>query len=225
MDLNTLPIEMYEDDEFLIRGTLRDGRPRLRVYRPSRTMVVLGRGSIPAVELELDACLADGVPLYRRRGGGCSVVLDPGNIIVSVAQPEAGLNHTRRHFDLLTDWLLGGLRAIGLVGVYRDGSSDLALAERKIAGSCVYRSPGMLYYSTTLLVEPDVDKIERYLKYPPREPEYRGKRSHHEFVGRLVGVGGITDTAHLATELEDNLCIDDLPEIDAHSPASAISQP
>jgi len=201
MDLNTLPIEMYEDDEFLIRGTLRDGRPRLRVYRPSRTMVVLGRGSIPAVELELDACLADGVPLYRRRGGGCSVVLDPGNIIVSVAQPEAGLNHTRRHFDLLTDWLLGGLRAIGLVGVYRDGSSDLALAERKIAGSW------------------------RYLKYPPREPEYRGKRSHHEFVGRLVGVGGITDTAHLATELEDNLCIDDLPEIDAHSPASAISQP
>jgi len=225
MDTDTLPIEMYEADEFLIRGTLRDGRPRLRVYRPSSTIVVLGRGSKPEVELELDACLADGVPLYRRRGGGCSVVLDPGNVIVSVAQPVAGLNHTRRHFDLLTEWLLGRLRAVGLVGIYRDGTSDLAIAERKIAGSCVYRSPGLLYYSTTLLVEPDMDKIERYLKHPPREPLYRRGRSHRDFIGCLAGIGDFTDTADLVAELEDNLCIDDLPERVALTAAAAISRP
>ena len=68
------------------------------------------------------------------------------------------------------------------------GISDLALGDRKVGGSAIYREKGLLYYSTTLLIEPDVEGMERWLAHPPREPEYRAGRGHGEFVARVKGL-------------------------------------
>ena len=200
----------YDEDEFLIRATARDRWPRMRIYRPQKTAVVLGRGSNPATELHFNECCADRVPILRRRGGGCAVVTDPGNIIVSVVLPANGLNHTRQHFDNLTLWLLDGLRKLGVADAYRDGMSDLVREDRKIAGACIYRTKGLLYYSATLLADPQLDKIERYLKHPPREPAYRRWRRHHEFIGRLAIDGRTVDVEQVIAGLEDVLRLEDL---------------
>ena len=55
----------YDRDDDLITLSADDAAPRLRVYAPARTEVVLGRGSRPDLELELEACRGDGVPLLR----------------------------------------------------------------------------------------------------------------------------------------------------------------
>jgi lipoate-protein ligase A len=191
-----LPLEPYVEDDELVEGTRLDGGPRHRVYRLPRPTVVLGRGSKPDVELQLEACLADGVPLQRRRGGGCSVLVDPGNVIVSVVLPVIGLGGSLQHFDRITRWIAAALAALGVDGVHREGPSDLALGERKVGGACIYRAKDLLYYSATLLVEPEVGLMERYLRHPPREPGYRAGRGHGEFVR---GVGG--DAAELAGAL------------------------
>ncbi len=200
-----LSIGRYAGDDHLVEATRSTDRPALGVHRPGGVMVVLGRGSDPLAELDAARCAADDVPVVRRPGGGCAVVLDPGNLVVSVSLPVQGLGRIRSHFDALTRWLVRGLERNGVTGVARDGVSDLVLDDRKVGGSCIARSRGLLLFSSTILVEPRVDLMERYLAHPPREPGYRRARRHRDFVGRIGG-----DAAALAAGLEDALDLQDL---------------
>ena len=196
------PIAPYELEDDLLAAVRESGPARVRVYAVERPVVVLGRGSRPEVELELESCLADGIPLQRRRGGGCSVVLDPGNVLVAAALPAPGIGDNMRHFDRLCRWLIDGLAEIGVPGVERAGISDLVLGDRKVAGCCIYRRKDLLLYSAALLVEPDVALMERYLSHPPREPDYRRGRRHRDFVTRLGDVPGAPPAPRLGGDLE-----------------------
>ena len=75
----------------MIEETRGDGQPRVRVYPWQGVAVVIGRGGKQELELDTTEIARAGVPLYKRPGGGCAVVLDPGNIIVSVTLPMPGL--------------------------------------------------------------------------------------------------------------------------------------
>ena len=116
----------------------------------------------------------------------------------------------RMAFNAITDWVIAALAASGVPEVVQHGVSDLVLHERKIGGSCVYRTRGLLYYSTTLLCEPKMPLVDRYLLHPPREPEYRQGRPHTEFMGSLQGVYGLNSNSvflknlnrHLSNSLE-----------------------
>jgi len=180
-----LRIEPWLDDEPLIEAVRADGQARWTLRTQPTTCIVLGRGSKPEVELFLDAVLADGVPVFRRRGGGCAVLLDPGNLIVSVALPLPGIGGSKAAFARLSAWLIEALAAAGAPGVEQRGVSDLVLEGRKVGGSAIYREQGLLYYSSTLLVDPDIAGMGRWLKHPPREPEYRQGRHHRRFVRTL----------------------------------------
>lgn len=185
MSGSDLQIGAYTLDDDLIEKTRSDRKPRIHIYRSPGPWVVMGRGSKPELEINADACANDGVPVLKRRGGGCSVVIDPGNVIVSVALPVKGLKDNQKYFDRLSIWLIKGLDKIGINNIYSDGVSDLVLDDRKIGGSCIHRSKDLLYYSSTLLVQPDLEKVIRYLKHPPREPNYRKGRTHNDFMGAL----------------------------------------
>ena len=220
--MNQILTEPYDLDEPLLDLVRRDGIPRFIVYRPTEVMIVLGRGSNPETELILKNCLQDGVWLMRRRGGGCSVVLDPGNIIVSVVLPAKGIGRSPLYFDVISHWLTNTLKQLGYPGIIRDGISDLVLDGRKVGGSCIYRERGLLYYTTTLLIEPDINLMERYLTHPPREPDYRQGRTHRDFVTSLSwGDHGKPDdvadvdnfaTRKLSQELTRTLQLDSLLE-------------
>ncbi|MBN1945663.1 MAG: hypothetical protein JW797_08290 [Bradymonadales bacterium] len=200
-----LPIAPFDPDDRLVEATGMDGRPRMALYPYPSTALVLGRGSRVEREIHSQACQRDGIPLLRRTGGGCAVLLDPGNAVLSVAVATQKLGSLRRQFDTISDWLLDGLRGIGVRDLGRNGTSDLTLADRKISGSCMARSRDLLYYSATLLVDPRFDLMERYLAHPPREPDYRRRRSHRDFVGRLLGQAGIDSVATLCTALRAHL--------------------
>lgn len=209
----------YDFDDDLQRAALDQGRAQLRVLPwtrigPEPVAVVIGRGGKQRLELDADAIAADGVPLYRRPGGGCSVVLDPGNVVVSLAAPLPGIGEINRAFAAISGWLIDGLARIGVAGVVQRGVSDLALPDpgagpdRKIGGSCIYRTRGLVYYSTTLLVDPDLDLIERYLPHPPREPEYRAGRDHRAFLGSLRALGRAESAQETAAHLQEALPAD-----------------
>ena len=206
----SIDIAPYSADDFIIEATRIDGCPRLRVYRPSVPIVVLGRGSKVDVELHLDACQEDKVPLQRRRGGGCAVVLDPGNLIVSVTLQAEGIGGNQRHFERLSNWVIAALDRLGYAGIRQDGISDLTIGDRKVAGACMYRSKGLLYYSASLLVDADVALMERYLTHPPREPEYRRGRRHGEFVTTLAHEIGAADPADVTNGLRRELRFEEL---------------
>ncbi|MFC1500754.1 lipoate--protein ligase family protein [Candidatus Zixiibacteriota bacterium] len=198
-------IEPYDLDEHLLESTREDDQPHFTIYRHPGTAVVLGRGSDPEKELDLPACLADRVSLTRRRGGGCAVVLDPGNLVVSVTLPLPGLTGISRAYDDLTRWMIEGLALAGVKEIERAGTSDLALGDRKVGGSCIWRTAGLLFYSTTLLVDPRLELIERWLRHPPREPEYRRGRSHREFMLPLSDVMEIDDVGGFQERITQSL--------------------
>ncbi len=200
-----MEIGSYNFDDALIESAVRDRKPALRVYRPDDTFVVPGRGSKAEVELNIDACREDDVSILRRHGGGCAVVIDPGNVVVSVVIPTEGLGKINEHFDLISAWLIDGLEKTGVEGVYRESISDLVLENRKIAGASMQRKRDYIFYSASLLVNPRVDLMERWLSHPPREPEYRKKRPHREFVGSLEELAGIKDIDAFVEELRCNL--------------------
>ncbi len=201
-DPGPLVARPFERDDDLLMAVRADGRPRLRIYPWDEVAVVIGRGGKQSVEIHADAVARDGVPLYRRPGGGCSVVLDPGNVILAAALPLPGIGGIKSAFAGITGWLIAGLEdGCGLAGIQSRGVSDLALAERKVGGSCVYRTHGLLLYATTLLVRPDLDLVERYLRHPPREPQYRRGRPHRQFMGSLREADPHLEPAQLAGAL------------------------
>jgi len=179
---------LWDRDEDLLDAVRADGRARVRVRRCDALEIVLGRGGRADLELDLDAIRADGASVFRRRGGGCAVVLDPGNLVVSLAAPREGVGGVTSAFREATAWVVAGLAAAGFPGVRGDGVSDLVRGDRKVGGSCIYRTRGLVYYSTTLLTAPDLELIHRYLPHPPREPEYRRGRAHRDFLGALPGL-------------------------------------
>jgi lipoate-protein ligase A len=201
-DDDRLPVVRWDLDDDLIEAAGRERATRIRLARPDAPCVVLGSGSRPDVELELEACLAAGVPLRRRRGGGCAVLLDEGNLVVSIVRCIEGLGGIQTSFRQISSWLAAELSGIGFPGIRQEGTSDLALGDRKIGGSCIFRRRGVLYYSTTLLVSPRIDLMERYIAHPPREPPYRRGRPHREFVQGLADVDPSATIESLAATLE-----------------------
>ena len=106
----------YDLDEHLVTAARADGSPRVAVYLYPETAVVIGNGGDPEVETRPDLIRADGVPFLRRRGGGCAVVLDPGNLIVSLAAPAPGIGGITTAFAEISQWVIDGLAACGIKG-------------------------------------------------------------------------------------------------------------
>ncbi len=164
--------------------------PVLRVVPAEEVVVVLPRSRDPHREVHLAACQRDRVAVVVRPSGGGAVVLSPGVVTVSV------LAHTdlpgllpERHFARLGGVAMAALEACGVTCVTPRGVSDLCLGERKIAGSALRLWGPRVLYQLSVLVDPDLALMDRYLPMPSRQPAYRRQRPHREFVTSLRQAG------------------------------------
>lgn len=180
-----ITVRPFAFDDDLLARVKQTGREAVRIYPFSERAVVAGRGSTLSLELNPESIRERRVSLFRRLGGGCSVYLDPGNLIVSIAFPAEGFGNIAPLFDLAGGRLIQALDQAGISGVYKAGISDLVIRDRKVGGSCLYRTRGLAYYSASLLVSPDLETMAACLSHPPREPAYRQGRSHQAFVAGL----------------------------------------
>ncbi|MGL4512932.1 MAG: lipoyl protein ligase domain-containing protein, partial [Lacipirellulaceae bacterium] len=68
-------------------------------------------------------------------------------------------------------------------------TSDLAVRNagglRKVSGNSLRIARERLVYHGTLLYGMDLTIVGRLLRHPPREPDYRGRRPHGEFLVNL----------------------------------------
>lgn len=205
-DLLEPVVKPYPLDDLLIDLVKKDGTRRYYCSPYTQKAIVAGRGGNLSKEIKLDLAIRDRIPVYRRKGGGCSVFLDPGNLIISAAIPVKGYSGIQTVFNKCTNWLIKGLIKTGLKDIYRDGISDIVLSNQKIGGSCFYRSKGFAYYSATILFSPDLDLIEKYLNTPPRAPVYRQGRSHQQFVTMVTRHLDGVNIKDFSSRLKKNLC-------------------
>jgi lipoate-protein ligase A len=82
------------------------------------------------------------------------------------------------------------------------GISDLAIGEKKILGTSIYRRRLTLFYQASLLVSNDLSLFGRYLTMPERVPDYRRGRGHTEFCTTLAREGYGTGVAEVSSAVE-----------------------
>jgi lipoate-protein ligase A len=127
----------------------------------------------------------DDVPILRRRGGGGTVLLAPGNLVVSLVKQVQHQFRIQEYFRQINGYIIEALHTLGVQQIYQQGHSDLCLNDRKILGSSMYRKKHLLFYTASLMISNDLAEIDRYLKHPSKEPDYRQGRSHAEFITTL----------------------------------------
>jgi len=174
-------------DEALLLDAEAGGPEVLRLWEWSKHAVILGAGGKLADDVHEDACQADGVPILRRSSGGGTVLLGPGCLLYSLVlrfDRHPALSDLHGSYRYIFETMLTGLMP-HVSGLALQGSSDLTLHNRKFSGNSQQRKRTHLLHHGTLLYAFDMAAIPRYLKAPPRQPEYRRLREHAEFVTNL----------------------------------------
>lgn len=168
----------------------------LRLWQPESPLVVIGRGSRVAEEVNLPAAQAAKVPVLRRASGGAAVVAGPGCLMYAVLLSYQRRPHLRMldhaHQEVMQT-LTSALQPLCPELTWR-GTCDLVIpgltpdnerVYRKVSGNSLRCRREWLLYHGTLLLSMDLELIDRFLLHPPREPEYRQRRQHIDFVANL----------------------------------------
>jgi lipoate-protein ligase A len=137
--------------------------------------------------VRLDTCQAELVPVFRRSSGGGTVVIGPGALNVTLVLPldaGTGLGAVEVAQRFALEPIANGLDAL-ISPVRLQGSSDLTLRDRKFGGSAQRRLRRYFMVHASLLFDMDLARLERYLSIPHRQPDYRGGRTHADFVTNL----------------------------------------
>jgi lipoate-protein ligase A len=158
----------------------------LRVWEPVQYFVVLGHANSIRAEVNFSACQEDRVTVLRRMSGGGAVLQGPGCFNYSLF-----LNATHRFrtvkegFRYVLERHKKIVQALTGLEVALEGISDLAIGARKFSGNAQYRKSRAVLIHGTFLLDFDLSLIGRYLQLPSKQPAYRQKRSHLEFLTKL----------------------------------------
>jgi lipoate-protein ligase A len=159
----------------------------LRLWESPQPIVVLGRSSRVADEVNVAACRAREIPILRRSSGGTAIVAGPGCLMYALV-----LSYQRRPelrpIDAAHCFVLSAIAAAlrPLVGaIEHRGTSDLAIGERKCSGNSMRCAREHFLYHGTVLYDFPLELIAECLTMPSRQPEYRQGRSHREFVTNI----------------------------------------
>ena len=223
------PAENLALDEALLDAAESGDGPDevVRLWESPQTTVVVGRSSRLSLEVHLDKCRRQGVPVLRRSSGGATIVAGPGCLMYAIVLSYERRPHLRP-LDQAHGFVLGQLAdALGklLPGVRRAGTSDLVLVDdaavapkqpgdcigdtmaRKFSGNSLRCKRTHMLYHGTLLYDFPLCSISAYLRSPPRQPDYRDQRTHGDFVSnvpldRAALVSTVLDAfdAHEATD-------------------------
>lgn len=209
------PAENLALDEALLEaaevGELGD--EVLRFWESPAPVVVVGRSSKVAEEVNLAVCQTLAVPVLRRASGGAAVVGGPGCLMYGVVLRYAGREHLRL-IDEVHRHVLGTLRqAIRTLvsDVEHQGICDLTLGRRKFSGNSVRCKRDHLLYHGTILYDFDLPLIPRLLNTPPRQPDYRQARPHGDFITNLPASASDLRQA-IATAFSANRQLTDWPQ-------------
>lgn len=153
-----------------------------RFFETQTTAVVLSSSNKAEVEAHPQRCAELGVPILKRKGGGGTVVLGPGCVVLTLAFYAQDVFGNSGYFHAINEVWSHALAAAGVAQVVTRGISDLAVGNCKIAGTSIFRRKHLLVYQGSLLVSPQFQLMSQLLSHPSREPDYREGRPHEGFL-------------------------------------------
>src|SRR3984957_2817791 len=163
----TRPAENLACDEALLDlCEVGEGAEILRFWEPRETFVVLGYANQAAREVNLPACKAAEIPIFRRCSGGGTVLQGPGclnySLILRITEngPLAGIAAAndfimRRNLAALAPLVKGDLAI--------RGHTDLTVGDLKFSGNAQRRRRKFLIFHGTFLLQFDLSLVEQLL--------------------------------------------------------------
>ena len=176
-------------DEDLIALIEKHNRYLFRIWESREKAIVLGRSNRAEREVFLDRAEEDNVKILKRLGGGGTVVLTKGVVIISIVKFVEEYFNNKVYFDQINGLIIKGLKRLGIRDLTKQGISDICIRDKKILGSSIYRRNKLLFYQASLLINSQIKTISKYLKHPSKEPGYRYGRKHEDFITTLEREG------------------------------------
>ena len=151
----TDPYENLALEEALL-SRVGEGELILYLWQNART-VVIGRNQNPWKECRTALLAKEGGHLARRLSGGGAVFHDLGNLNFTFLMSAEDYDLPRQ--------LTVIERACQSLGIpaQRSGRNDLLAEGRKFSGNAFYKHNGKAYHHGTLMVDVDLEKVQRYL--------------------------------------------------------------
>ena len=173
---------------------------------PQNPTVVVGLGGKPERLLDADELKKRPVPVIRRFTGGGTVVVNGGIVVTSLIIGKDCAACAPFPRDIMT-WT---------EGIYREAFSqmidsdkfalrdhDYVFEDRKVGGNAQSIVKDKWIHHTSFLWDFD-DADMRYLTLPEKRPQYRGDRSHDDFLAKLGLLSGV-DSGEGALKLASGL--------------------
>ncbi len=160
----------------------------LRFWSPKKPFVVLGYSNKVSEDVHLEACQKSRIPVLRRISGGGTVLQGTGclnySLILKIADHKelSSITSTNR---FVMEKNSQALQALAGPKVQIRGITDLALGDLKFSGNAQRRKRHFILFHGTFLLDFDISKIEKFLKLPPKQPDYRKNRKHGDFLTNL----------------------------------------
>ncbi len=156
----------------------------LRFWESDEYYIVLGHANRISEEINR---VQNQLTITRRCTGGGTIVQGPGCLNYSLIIPISA-SPLLRNIQSTNQFVMGrhqqSFRDHGLE-VSVCGVTDLTFNSRKFSGNAQKRIQNSILFHGSILYQFDLDKISRYLSFPPKVPEYRQGRSHAEFLVNL----------------------------------------
>ena len=156
----------------------REGERILYLWQNEKT-VVLGRNQDAASECPLELLKKDGICLARRNSGGGAVYHDSGNLNYTFLARE-------KNYDVpgQMEVVLAALRGLGFPAEF-SGRNDILAEGRKVSGNAFFTSGDSCCHHGTLMVDVDLDAVEKYLHPGADKLAARGVASVRSRVANL----------------------------------------
>ena len=165
------------------------GEFQLEVFRPDFWHVVMGASGKAEQEVIKSAMEQHQIALYKRKGGGGTVLLGPNTLVVTL---HIGVSHRYQnlaYFKAINQAMIRVFCSwLDLPYEFR-GISDIAYKRKKLVGTSIFRRRHYLLFQASILVGLNRELMHLLLKHPPKEPNYRENRSHAEFVTSFRELG------------------------------------
>ena len=172
-------VQMALDEVLLNRVAGGERQPTLRIWEWASSSVVLGRFQSVRNEVDMEAAEEHNVTVVRRITGGGAMFNEPRNTITySLYAPEElvkGMSFIES-YAYLDDWVLQGLRKLGVDAVYQP-INDIASSAGKIGGAAQTRRNGAVLHHAMLSYDIDADKMLQVLRIGREKLSDKGTKS------------------------------------------------
>jgi len=185
----TKPEENLACDEILLDFCeSNDGPELLRFWESSSYFVVLGYTKSLQKEVNVAECAERDIPILRRCSGGGTVLQGTGCLnysLISKIPPEEFPHNIPATNCRVMRAQRDALRALLPGDVEICGHTDLTWNGLKFSGNAQRRKSRYFLFHGTILLNFDIDLVQKVLLMPEVQPAYRELRPHQSFITNL----------------------------------------